>query len=351
MKDIIRTFIVLCTIANALCLTCLQNYSQTTIYNFTASDTVGQFIDSSSLTENTFAGAGLYRADITPVSGTFYIIPGQDSNTSNAIWSTPFSSSSDTINATGTVSLTPSSSYTFLWVRDGTGEPTSVFQAGDWISNSAGFTGSAFGAVDVAGQFCFITPASPSATPSPSSAPTPSVSASPSPSATPSTSPAVLPPNHPPVHYVRGFNASQANVTSINEKQIMFRNNQGSGQNLYISINDPDYTGDQIIRFTASIVTVVTSGNTPAQLSLSNAETQYVNEIANNASYIELTGTLPNINAAIARTFIKWTQTDSYTFRVWITVDDLGNTGGCDGVPCSMWTMSRTEFRTTPTGV
>jgi len=319
MTNVTRSLIVLCLVATVLGLDCFQNYTPTGAFTWHANEAVGQYFAASRITDNQFISAGLYRADTTPVSGTFYIIPGQSANTTLSIWSTAFSSSTDTVYANGTVALSVGNAYTFLWVRDSNGNSTDIYQAGNWQADSTGFFVSSFTDPDNAGQFCFYN----------------------------------LPQNNPPTHTIRGFSDTTPNTFQVNSPQLMFRINQGNnGVNLQIFINDTDLIGDPngLLNFTAQVTTTASaSGSGYAYFYLNSADTTTVNVIENSNSLISLTGTLANLSDTVPRISIKWIQ-EILSFRITVYVNDMGNYGGCNGVPCALWTTSRTDFRTSLTG-
>jgi len=156
--------------------------------------------------------------------------------------------------------------------------------------------------------------------------------------------------NNPPTHSIRGIQATTANTFQANSGQILFRINQGTnGVSLQISVNDTDMIGTNLnMTINVTITTTVSaSGYGYASLVLSNSETGLVDVINNDNNLIYLSGTLTNIQNAIGRASVRWTPLEALIFRVTVMAYDNGNVGA----PGPLWTMSRTEFRTTPTGV
>jgi len=256
-------------------------------------------------------GAALYRADNTPISGIFYVIPGESSTISEAIASSNFSSSSDLIYGNATVTLNPSSSYTFLWVRDETGNSTDIWQGEDWLADSFAYAGS-FISVDQAGSFCFASA------------------------------------NRVPYQYIVSNLDNTPNVVVTNPNKII-RGNQYLGVPLMVSVYDDDMetAGTNV----TVDLTVETITGPPAYLYISNADL-LVDVIQDGEASINksFTGNLQPMRNTLNYLKVRWGWSTAIKFRVTLTVNDHGHEGVCAGTgayPCVLWTSSITTFQTT----
>jgi len=306
----IPTLLVLCLITRSFAFTCIQNYTQSSAHAFGPNEAVGQHVHSSHISGNVFMGAVLSRADNNPISGIFYVIPGESSNISLAIASSNFSSSTELIYGNATVNLNPSSSYTFLWVRDETGNSTDIWQGEDWMADSFAYAGS-FISVDQAGSFCFAFA------------------------------------NNVPCHSIVNYNDTSPNEEVTNSPKTI-RGNQYKGVPLIITVWDDD------LEISGGNLTVNVSVDTitgpPAYLFIGSSYV-YVNVIQDgDASVTKLfNGPTQPMRDTLNVLKVQWGWSTAIRFRVTVTVYDHGQDGVCAGTgayPCLLWTSSTTVFQT-----
>jgi len=252
-------------------------------------------------------GAALSRADNNPISGTFYVIPGESTNIASAIASSAFSSSTGLIYGNVTVTLNTTSSYTFLWVRDETGNYTDIWQGPDWLSDSFGYAGS-FISVDQAGSFCFAFA------------------------------------NTAPYHTIAGFTVNTPNTLVSNWPPKIIRGNQYAGLPVPIMVYDDELEisgGNLTVN-----VSIETTTGPPAYLSIAN---EVVAIIENGLTTKSFNGNPADMRTSLTYIKVLWGWSTAIKFRITVTVTDHGHDGVCasnGAYPCVLETSSTTIFQT-----